>query len=149
MTPFFNTSSSYYNSSSVCLSVCLFVCLFPYSSEVLWRIFAKLGECMQVDLGIALEGFFFEKVNGSTGQTSLFQNSRLCRPQRVHLRVLFWKGQRGQRVKGQFFGAPDSVGLDGYTLLVYSKELSSSQLQIWYLWPSKRKSFLTAEATYG
>ena len=27
--------TSYYNSSSVCLSVCLFVCLFPISSEVL------------------------------------------------------------------------------------------------------------------
>ena len=26
-----------------------------------------------MDLGIALEGFFFEKVNGSTGQTSLFR----------------------------------------------------------------------------
>ena len=26
------------------------------------------GGCMKVDLGIALEGFFFEKVNGSTGQ---------------------------------------------------------------------------------
>ena len=37
---------SYYNSSSVCLFVCLFVCVFPISSEVLWRIFAKLGGCM-------------------------------------------------------------------------------------------------------
>ena len=45
----------------------VFVCLFPISSEVLWRIFAKLGGCMSVDLRIALEGFFFEKVNGPTG----------------------------------------------------------------------------------
>ena len=29
-----------------------------------------------MDLGIALEGFFFEKVNGSTGQTSLFWSRR-------------------------------------------------------------------------
>ena len=34
--------TSYYNSSSICLSACL----FPYSSEVLWRIFTKLGGCM-------------------------------------------------------------------------------------------------------
>ena len=52
--------------------VCLSVCLFPISSEVLWPIFAKLGGCMQVDLGIALEGFFFENVNGSTGQRVTF-----------------------------------------------------------------------------
>ena len=26
--------------------VCVFVCLFPISSEVLWRIFAKLAGCM-------------------------------------------------------------------------------------------------------
>ena len=31
---------------------------------------------MSVDLGIALEGFFFEKVNRSTGQTSLFRSRR-------------------------------------------------------------------------
>ena len=41
-------------------------------SEVLWRIFAKLGGCMQVDLPFALEGFFFEKVNGSTGERVTF-----------------------------------------------------------------------------
>ena len=29
-----------------------------------------------MDLEIALEGFFFEKVNGSAGQTSLFQSRR-------------------------------------------------------------------------
>ena len=42
------------------------------SSEVLWRIFAKLGGCIYVDLPFALEGFFFEKVNGSTGQRVTF-----------------------------------------------------------------------------
>ena len=31
---------------------------------------------MWVDLGITLEGFFFKKVNGSTGQTSLFRSRR-------------------------------------------------------------------------
>ena len=42
------------------------------SSEVLWRIFTKLGGCLKVDLPFALEGFFFEKVNGSTGQRVTF-----------------------------------------------------------------------------
>ena len=52
--------------------VCVFVCLFPISSEGLWRIFAKLAGCMYADLPFALEGFFFEKVNGSTGQRVTF-----------------------------------------------------------------------------
>ena len=56
----------------VCVCVCVCVCVFPISSEVVWRIFAKLGGCMWVDLPFALEGFFFEKVNGSTGQRVTF-----------------------------------------------------------------------------
>ena len=125
--------TSYYNLSGVCLSVCLFVPLLlrgPLTDlrQTWWVYVGGPRNCPW--------GVLFEKVNGSTGQTSLFRSSRLCRPQRVHFRVLFWKRQRGQRVKGvksQFFGAPDSVGLDGYTLLVVMKKVQSIKFpfKIW------------------
>ena len=47
--------------------MCVCVCVFPSPPRSFGRIFAKLGGCMQVDLPFALEGFFFKKVNGSTG----------------------------------------------------------------------------------
>ena len=57
----------------VCLSVCLSVCLFvPY---LLRGPLTDLRQTWWVYVGgprIALEGFFFEKVNGSTGQRVTF-----------------------------------------------------------------------------
>ena len=55
---------SYYNSSRVC--VC--VCLFPISSEVLWRIFAKLGGWTSE---LPLRGSFSKRSTGRWVNVSL------------------------------------------------------------------------------
>ena len=67
------TSSSYYKSSSVCLYVCLSVCLFvPYLLRDPLTDLRQTWWVYVVGPRNCLEGFFFEKVNGSMGQRVTF-----------------------------------------------------------------------------